>query len=412
MAAPTVCFIARTDFESKSGGDTIQWRMYDRAAREAGLQATTWFDDSPVPAADMFHAFNIDRPLELYPKLMRVKQLGMPFVLSPIHHPKQWIVRFRRVQPPTGFLGKLLYRSPIGRSVPASEAVREAVILVGQRRLTHLGDLVPRWSKRVQWLLANADRIALLTQQEAAYIRQDFAYEVRPAQALVLPNWVEGAGAASTEKPELFNELPEAPVLVVGRIEPRKNVLRICRLAEVAQRHVVFVGRPHPSEHAFAKAFRQAVLGSRYCRWVPGVPRQEMARFYSHSSFLLNASLAEVSPLVDIEALAFGCPIVTTTYAMHHALLPSNTPLCDPYDNQDILEWLGWRPDRLEPKHMVDPQECQRDLVQTYVALAQSRTSSPDGGRGCPLQQRVLAPPPRISDLDLSAGWDTCAPYG
>ena len=30
----TVCFIARRDFESRPGGDTVQWRMYDRAARE------------------------------------------------------------------------------------------------------------------------------------------------------------------------------------------------------------------------------------------------------------------------------------------------------------------------------------------------------------------------------------------
>jgi hypothetical protein len=79
MAGTTVCFIARMDFESKPGGDTIQWHMYDRAAREAGLRTTTWFDDSPIPEADMFHALNIDRPLELYPKLVRVKQLGIPF---------------------------------------------------------------------------------------------------------------------------------------------------------------------------------------------------------------------------------------------------------------------------------------------------------------------------------------------
>jgi glycosyltransferase involved in cell wall biosynthesis len=370
MAGTTVCFIARMDFESKPGGDTIQWDMYDRAAREAGLRTTTWFDDSPIPKADMFHALNIDRPLELYPKLVRVKQLGIPFILGTVHHPNEWLARFRRFQPPTGFLGKLLYRSPLGRSVPASEFAREAVMLVMQRRLTHLGDLVPSWIKRVKWLLANADRIALLTQEEGAYIQKDFAYNVRPEQALVLPNWVEGAGEGSIEKPELFNELPEAPVIVVGRIEPRKSVLRICRSAEVAQRHVVFIGRPHPSETVFAEAFRQAILDSRYCRWICGVPRREMARFYCHSSFLLNASLVEVSPLVDIEALAFGCPIATTKYALHHALLPPNTPLCEPYDDQDILERLRWRPDRLEPTHVVDPQECKRDLVQTYLDLA------------------------------------------
>ena len=42
---PTVCFVARGDFESRPGGDTMQWRVYERVAREAGLRAIAWFDN-------------------------------------------------------------------------------------------------------------------------------------------------------------------------------------------------------------------------------------------------------------------------------------------------------------------------------------------------------------------------------
>jgi hypothetical protein len=380
MADATVCFIARTDFESKPGGDTMQWQMYARAARDAGLQVTTWFDDAAMPRADVFHAFNVDRPLELYPKLLQAKQRGLPFVLSTIHRPNEWVARFRRVQPPSGLLGRLVYRSPIGRSIPASEALREAVLLVLQRRLAHLGDLVPSWTRRVRWLLANANRLALLSHAEAAYIEKDFAYTVRPEQRLLLPNWVEGVGETVTERPEVFRDLPEAPVIVIGRIEPLKNSLRVCRLAEAARRHVVFIGRPHPSEHAFAATFKDTVLASRYARWVPGIARPGMAQFYCHSSFLLNASLVEVSPMVDIEALAFGSPIATTRYALHHELLPPDTPICEPYDDQRILERLRWRPERLPPRQVIDPQQCRNALVAAYLEVAGSGVS----GRGAP----------------------------
>ena len=84
---PTVCFVARGDFESRPGGDTMQWRMYERVVREAGLRPITWFDNSSIPPADVYHAFNVDRPLELYPKLAEVKCRGRPFILSTIHHP-------------------------------------------------------------------------------------------------------------------------------------------------------------------------------------------------------------------------------------------------------------------------------------------------------------------------------------
>ena len=371
-APVTVCFVARADFESKPGGDTVQWQMYDHAARQAGLRVTTWFDDSPMPRADVFHAFNIGRPLELYPKLAEDRRLRLPFVMSAIHHPHPWLVRFRRFQPPTGFLGRWLYRSPIGRSVPASETAREVALLLRQRRLTYVGDLRRSWAVRVRWLLAEAARVALLSRAEAASVGADLGYDVRPAQALVLPNWAEGLGEAPAAAPALFRELPEAPVIVVGRIEPRKNSVRICRLAEVARRHVVFVGRPHPGERGFVEAFRQATQASRYTRWIPGVSRSEMAQFYGHGRFLLNASFVEVSPLVDIEALSFGCPIVTTKYALHHELLPPNTPVCEPYDEHSILEWLRWRPDRAEPRPVVDAERCKRTLVETYRELARA----------------------------------------
>jgi hypothetical protein len=98
--------------------------------------------------------------------------------------------------------------------------------------------------------------------------------------------------------------------------------------------------------------------------------------FYRHSSILLNVSFVEVSPLVDVEALALGCPVSTTMYAMHHQLLPPDTPLCDPYDDRSILDRLQWRPGRLPPRQLVDREMCARRLVDTYLALAHASDGS------------------------------------
>jgi glycosyltransferase involved in cell wall biosynthesis len=362
----TVCFVARGDFESMPGGDTMQWRMYERVVREAGLRPTTWFDDSSIPPADVYHAFNVDRPLELYPKLAEVKRRGRPFILSTIHHPHEWLTKYYS----TGARGSLLYRFALGRSIPARETIREIVTVARGRRIARLIALIPSWRQRVRWLLRNADRIMLLTDSEATYVQTDFAYEIPRHQQVIVPNWSEGLGDASAGKPEAFAGLPEPPVLVVGRIEPRKGNLRISRLAEQARRHVVFVGLPLNGDAAFARAFHVAVQRSQYSKWIAGVPRSMLAAFYRHSSFLLNVSFVEVSPLVDVEALALGCPVSTTMYAMHHQLLPPDTPLCDPYDDRSILDRLQWRPGRLAPRQLVDREMCARRLVDTYFALA------------------------------------------
>ena len=218
----------------------------------------------------------------------------------------------------------------------------------------------------------------LLTGSEATHIQTDFAYEIPRHQQVIVPNWSEGLGDASAGKPDAFAGLPEPPVLVVGRIEPRKGSLRISRLAERARRHVVFVGLPLNGDGAFARAFHVAVQRSQYSKWIAGVPRSMLAAFYRHGSFLLNASFVEVSPLVDVEALALGCPVSTTMYAMHHQLLPPDTPLCDPYDDRSILDRLQWRPGRLPPRQLVDREMCARRLVDTYLALADASDRSGD----------------------------------
>jgi glycosyltransferase involved in cell wall biosynthesis len=380
----TVCFVARGDFESRPGGDTVQWRMYERVVREAGLKSTTWFDDSSIPPADVYHAFNVDRPLELYPKLAEVKRRGRPFVLSTIHHPNEWLAKYYSAQPSAGALASLLHRSALGRSTAVRETIREILTVTRDRRIARLHALVPSWRRRVRWLLGNADRIMLLTGSEATYVKADFAYDIPCDRQVMVPNWSEGLGDASAGTPDAFAGLPEPPVLVVGRIEPRKGSLHIVRLAERARRHVVFVGLPLNRDSAFVRAFRAEVQRSRYSKWIAGVPRSMMAAFYRHSSFLLNASFFEASPLVDVEALSVGCPVSTTMYAMHHQLLPPDTPLCDPYDDRSVLDRLQWRPGRLAPRQLVDREMCARRLVDTYLSLAHAGEGSGDDSGGVP----------------------------
>ena len=172
----------------------MQWRMYERVVREAGLRPTTWFDDSSIPPADVYHAFNVDRPLELYPKLAEVKRRGRPFILSTIHHPHEWMTKYYTSQPSAGALGSLLHRSALGRSMPARETIREIVTVARDRRIDRLLALIPSWRQRVRWLLRNADRIMLLTDSEATYLQTDFAYEIPRQQQVIVPNWPEGLG--------------------------------------------------------------------------------------------------------------------------------------------------------------------------------------------------------------------------
>ena len=355
---------------SKPGGDTVQWHMYDKVATDAGFQTVTWFESGPTPVADLYHGFNIDRPLELYPRLRKVRAMGKPYVLSTIHHPHAWVERFRRAHPPGGLCGKLLYRSPLGYSTPAVESLKEWVRLIRTWRTKEAVDLHPTWSKRVMWLLRNAATLTLLAPVEADYLATDFGFKDPRTDVMTLPNWVMGTGAPQGSPPIEFADLATPPVIVVGRVEARKNVLGLCRLAEAAERTLVVVGRPNPNEAGYAAELSSTLATSRFVRWIPGVARERMGSIYGHASHLLNGSFVEVSPLVDVEALSHGCPVVTTRYALHHALLPRGTPVCDPYEDDDVIRHLKWRPVRIPAVQAVDPDECTSRLTSLYHRLA------------------------------------------
>ena len=51
-----VCFVARNDFETKPGGDTVQFQMYSRAV-EAGGGTVAFIDGILAKAANHFASF-------------------------------------------------------------------------------------------------------------------------------------------------------------------------------------------------------------------------------------------------------------------------------------------------------------------------------------------------------------------
>lgn len=383
--ARSICFVARNDFETKPGGDTVKWRTYQAAASEAGWETLQWFDDASLPDAALYHAINLDRPYDLYPKMQRVHASGRPFIISSIHRPNAWLEKFRRAHPPHGWAGRLLYRSPLGNRVGRSETIKDAVRLVQQRRLRHWKEIFPGWTARAQWLIRNARKILLLSWREAEAFAPDFHLPLSADKMRLVPNWLSALGGGESSPPAVFLDFPEPPVIVVGRIEAAKNSLKLARLAGRLGRPLVFIGQRNPYEPAYGQEFQQAVAVHRCLRWIPGVPREALAGYYEHAAFLLNASYFEGCPWVDMEALYFNCPLITTRYALHHEFLPADVPKCDPYNDQELTAFLQSRPARRGPLQPINPQSCKTELMNLYSEL--SRTCS---GRGAGARAAVL----------------------
>lgn len=129
--------------------------------------------------------------------------------------------------------------------------------------------------------------------------------------------------------------------IIVGRIEPKKGVLRaITSIQQVqTQATICCVGALNWYHPIYCLIFLTYVLrggvlflGKRSPEFISALMQQ--------SSVLMNMSELEVSPLVDLEALACGCKVMSTIYSYTHLNEADNYIIVDVKNKSCILSAL------------------------------------------------------------------------
>jgi glycosyltransferase involved in cell wall biosynthesis len=124
-------------------------------------------------------------------------------------------------------------------------------------------------------------------------------------------------------------------VLAVGTLEPRKNLARI---AQAVDGELRVVG---------ARGWR-GVDPPANVTWLGDVDDEHLAQLYRGARCLVYASLYEGFGIPVAEALACGCPIVTTRDSPMAELAP-DAALVDPADVDSIRDGIA-RAQRVEPR--------------------------------------------------------------
>lgn len=141
-----------------------------------------------------------------------------------------------------------------------------------------------------------------------------------------------------------FSPVPRSPrftILFVGRLNLRKGVLYLLeavkqlRLPDI---EVLLIGgldmAISPLLHRFEGLFR----------YIPSVPKLELFRYYGRSSVLVLPSIADAYPLVTLEAMACGTPVIVTPNTGTSSLIDEGVQgFVVPIRNVDaIRERLHW----------------------------------------------------------------------
>lgn len=212
--------------------------------------------------------------------------------------------------------------------------------LASIRLPAELHQKLPRRAQlKYKHLLESVDRIITVSESSKRDIVD--IYEIPPDRVSVIYNGID----------EVFyledSELPEIHtgdhpfILSVCATIPKKNVSAIIRsLAALKERglphRLIHVGPPGSAQEALEAEVRRFNL-RRDVIFKGYVSKDELAAYYRKASALIFPSFHEGFGIPIVEAMASGCPVVTSTAYSMPEIAGEAALLVDPYDVESLI---------------------------------------------------------------------------
>ncbi len=323
-----ILYQSRVDLYNPRGGDTSQMEQTKKAIEK--LDPSISIDIKPevqvkdIKNYDLVHIFNLDWVCETYLQALWAKQNNKPIVLSAIHHSENEVRKYED-----------LYRFDIRRIynllIP-SQALRDEWKNI-YRAITNLRKAYPsliqvlsgiRYQQRES--LKMSDVVLVQTEREAEDIRRDFQISEFKSEKVV--NGVD-LEVFKQAKPEDFNQLIKERfktdisnddiLLNVGRIEPRKNQLKLIQSFENLQKKgklknhkLVFIGSFTKRSPEYKLRFLLKTKLNKNILYLGFVPQNVVASAMSHKGIYVHPSWFETTGLVAIEAAVAGMKVIAS----------------------------------------------------------------------------------------------------
>ncbi|WP_448107018.1 glycosyltransferase [Pseudomonas azerbaijanoccidentalis] len=362
-----VLFCLRRDATDKPGGDSGKVYKYKHFLEKKGFLVTVITDPAQLncrkSTPDIVHVFNMQTPYENNRYMEWAVAKNIPLCFSPIHHEKRYMVQYFA----NGFFGKFLsYDAYLMLSSFAKEFLKFKTFgNICSYKRTPIG--INRS------LVEKASRIFPLSQSELDHIKFDVSSELPSSKVTVLPNaltFIEGN--ADTDVPR------DIDIMVVGRIEPRKNILKIAEALKGTGYKVVFAGKENANHKKYCAEFKEIISAHANLQYLGELNHEQLSYHYKRSKINLSNSWFEVVSQVDLEATSLGCkPIVSAASALFDYFSSPPLRLEPDCSHQEILSSIEsaleeeYRP-RIKSTFTLDWENVTDLLANEYRTLLSS----------------------------------------
>lgn len=302
-----ILFIIRIDALKKSGGDLIQAKYYKEVLHkkfnlkikfaheisEKELKSTYW---------DIVQLFNISRIYEHFYFLKKIKFKYL--YLSPIVQPN-----YKRTK--IDYIKSLIRGALIGKIIK------------------YISD------KKIEKLYNTIHCVTFLSHKEKEYFENNF---FQSKKSIIIHNGVD----IISHNNIIYKR--DIDFLIVGRIEKSKNSYFIAKLiaSYFPEKKTIFIGGKNKYHYKYVKSFSTFLDKQENIDYLGIVNYEKVQEIMLSSRILLNLSLIEVSPLVDLEALSNGMKVLSTSSSFSHLSENMCYQTSNPLDKDEIIEKLTY----------------------------------------------------------------------
>jgi glycosyltransferase involved in cell wall biosynthesis len=317
-----VAFISRATLFSSPGGDTKQLEETAAGLRNMGVVVDVYLTNQEIDYSkyDLLHFFNSIRPADI---IHHVRKSKKPYVVSTIFV-EYGTVKEEGRQGLVGTIKKMLPESTFEYIKTVARAVKNGEKIVSKEYLW--------WGHNSSIMYVARNAKMLLPNSKSEYNRFVNKYKVNTPYHVV-PN---GINTTSIEKQYPENVEYKNAILCMGRIESRKNQLKLIRALNNTQYKLYIHGKPSPNNMAYFEQCQKEAASNVH---IGGhLEEQMLYTAYANAKVHVLPSYFETTGLSSLEAAVMGCNIVVTDKGDTRDYFEDDAWYCDPDSVESIKQ--------------------------------------------------------------------------
>lgn len=292
------------------GGDTIQLQKTREALTAMGYDVDLSLDLRPdLSQYDVVHLFNITRVQETYIQIQNAVKQKKHIVLSTIYWPNTEFEKLSGGTGLRGLLGKIF-------SIDQTESIKAFAkyLLMGNHDEGTKYLITHSYQKMQRYILENTEVFLPNAYEEMMQIKKHLKFSADDARIVVVPNAIDITAVKTAEqraeegaaKYEKYKDW----LVCVGRIDARKNQLKLLEALQNSDYNLLLIGKCSPGQKGYFKKVMKEIKGNPHIKYIEQLPNEELYQLYRVCKVSVLPSWFETPGLVSLEAASMGCNIV------------------------------------------------------------------------------------------------------